>query len=67
LDNYETWGAFSSRNPETPSERAATLLMLSYEPMFAWRLDEAIDFWSPGAEWLYGFALQRIKRVGFPR
>jgi hypothetical protein len=50
-----------------PSERAAALLMLSYEPMFAWGLDGGMDFWNSGAEWLYGFALQRIKPVGFPR
>jgi len=32
------------------------LLSLSYEPMFAWRLDGAIRFWNAGAERLYGFA-----------
>ena len=30
--------------------------MLSYEPMFAWKLHGAIDFWNTGAERLYGFA-----------
>jgi PAS domain-containing protein len=34
----------------------ASLLMLSYEPMFAWSLDGAIEFWNAGAERLYGFA-----------
>jgi PAS domain-containing protein len=34
----------------------ANLLALSYEPMLAWRLDGAIEFWNAGAERLYGFA-----------
>jgi PAS domain S-box-containing protein len=38
------------------SERLASLLMLSYEPMFAWSLDGAIELWNAGAERLYGFA-----------
>jgi PAS domain S-box-containing protein len=37
-------------------DRLADLLMLSYEPMFAWRLDGSIEFWNMGAERLYGFA-----------
>jgi PAS domain S-box-containing protein len=37
------------------TERSADLLMLSYEPMFAWKLDGAIEFWNAGAERLYGF------------
>ena len=40
----------------TPPERLADLLMLSYEPMFAWKLHGAIEFWNTGAERLYGFA-----------
>ena len=36
--------------------RLADLLMLSYEPMLAWNLDGAIEFWNAGAERLYGFA-----------
>jgi PAS domain S-box-containing protein len=36
--------------------RLADLLMLSHEPMFAWKLDGAIEFWNAGAEQLYGFA-----------
>jgi PAS domain S-box-containing protein len=36
-------------------ERFADLLMLSYEPMFAWRLNGPIEFWNVGAERLYGF------------
>ena len=32
------------------------LLTLSYEPMFAWRLDGAVEFWNSGAERLYGFS-----------
>ena len=38
------------------AERLANLLTLSYEPMFAWRLDGSIEFWNAGAERLYGFA-----------
>jgi len=33
----------------------AGLLRLSYEPMLAWRLDGAIEFWNAGAQRLYGF------------
>jgi PAS domain S-box-containing protein len=40
----------------TPPERLADLLMLSYEPMFAWKLHGAIEFWNTRAERLYGFA-----------
>jgi PAS domain S-box-containing protein len=39
------------------AERLSDLLALSYEPMFAWRLDGLIEFWNTGAERLYGFAL----------
>ena len=35
--------------------RLARLMMLSYEPMLAWRLDGPIEFWNAGAERLYGF------------
>jgi rsbT co-antagonist protein RsbR len=38
------------------AERLADLLTLSYEPMFAWRLDGPVQFWNAGAERLYGFA-----------
>jgi PAS domain S-box-containing protein len=38
------------------AERLANLLTLSYEPMLAWRLDGAIEFWNAGADRLYGFA-----------
>jgi PAS domain S-box-containing protein len=38
------------------SERLASLITLSSEPMFAWRLDGLIDFWNAGAKRLYGFA-----------
>jgi PAS domain-containing protein len=37
------------------AERLANLLTLSYEPMLAWKLDGAIEFWNAGAERLYGF------------
>ena len=49
------------RQPAEPSatsasaERFARLVMLSDEPMFAWRLSGSIDFWNTGAEGLYGF------------
>jgi PAS domain S-box-containing protein len=45
--------------PDAPSagtERAADLLSLSYEPMFVWRLEGAIESWNAGAERLYGFS-----------
>jgi PAS domain S-box-containing protein len=38
------------------AERLTSLLTLSYEPMFAWRLDGPIEFWNAGAERLYGFS-----------
>ena len=38
------------------SEHLASLLSLSYEPLFAWRLDGPIEFWNAGAEVLYGFS-----------
>jgi PAS domain S-box-containing protein len=44
------------------AERLANLLRLSYEPMLAWRLDGAIEFWNAGAERLYGFV--RDEAVG---
>jgi PAS domain S-box-containing protein len=37
------------------TERLASLVTLSYEPMLVWRLGGAIDFWNAGAERLYGF------------
>src|SRR5262245_50402350 len=39
-----------------PAEPLANLVMLSYEPMLAWRLDGAVEIWNAGAERLYGFA-----------
>lgn len=38
------------------AERLADLLTLSHEPMLAWSLDGAINFWNTGAERLYGFS-----------
>jgi PAS domain S-box-containing protein len=46
-----TTGATSGR-----AEHLADLLTLSYEPMFAWRLDGSVEFWNAGAARLYGFA-----------
>jgi PAS domain S-box-containing protein len=46
----------SAESETTRTERLADLLMLSHEPMFAWKLNGAIEFWSAGAERLYGFA-----------
>jgi len=37
------------------TERLASLLTLSYEPMLVWRLNGSIEFWNTGAERLYGF------------
>ena len=37
-------------------ERLASLLTLSYEPMFVWQLDGVVEFWNTGAERLYGFS-----------
>jgi PAS domain S-box-containing protein len=37
------------------ADRLASLVTLSYEPMFAWRLDGSIEFWNAGAVRLYGF------------
>jgi PAS domain S-box-containing protein len=37
------------------SERLASLLTLSYEPMLVWQLNGPIEFWNTGAERLYGF------------
>jgi PAS domain S-box-containing protein len=46
------------------AERLASLLTLSHEPMFAWQLDGAIEFWNSGSERLYGFtADEAIGRV----
>jgi PAS domain S-box-containing protein len=44
------------------AERLANLLALSYEPIFAWRLNGPIEFWNTGAERLYGFT--REEAVG---
>jgi PAS domain S-box-containing protein len=38
------------------TERLASLLTLSYEPMLVWQLNGPIEFWNTGAERLYGFA-----------
>ena len=38
------------------AERLASLLTLSYEAIFAWRLDGPIELWNSGAERLYGFS-----------
>jgi PAS domain S-box-containing protein len=43
-------------------ERLAELLTLSYEPMFVWRLDGAIENWNAVAERFYGFS--REEAVG---
>jgi len=45
-----------SNAPSAGAARAADLLSLSYEPMFIWRLDGAIESWNAGAERLYGFS-----------
>jgi PAS domain S-box-containing protein len=49
--------SLESEAPEAQrAERLASLLTLSYEPMFAWRFDGPIEFWNKGAERLYGFS-----------
>jgi PAS domain S-box-containing protein len=45
-----------SQLPGAQAERLASLLTLSHEPMFAWRLDGAIEFWNLGAQRLYRFS-----------
>ncbi|HTV30985.1 MAG TPA: PAS domain S-box protein [Xanthobacteraceae bacterium] len=45
-----------TQSPELQAERLASLLTLSHEPMFAWRLDGSIEFWNLGAQRLYGFS-----------
>jgi PAS domain S-box-containing protein len=48
-----------SRSPGAQArdaERLASLLTLSHEPMFAWRLDGPIEFWNLGAQRLYGYS-----------
>jgi PAS domain S-box-containing protein len=45
-----------SQSPGPQAERLASLLTLSHEPMFAWRLDGAIESWNRGAQRLYGFS-----------
>ena len=46
----------SAESETTRTERLADLLMLlSNEPMFAWKLNGEIVFWSAGAEQLYEF------------
>lgn len=37
------------------THRVAALCASSFEPMFAWKPNGAIDFWNAGAERLYGF------------
>jgi len=31
------------------ADRLGSLITLSYEPMFVWRLDGSIEFWNAGA------------------
>src|SRR5580658_580530 len=45
-----------SQSPGLQAERLASLLTLSHEPMFAWRLDGPIEFWNLGAQRLYGYS-----------
>jgi PAS domain S-box-containing protein len=46
-----------SPQPAKHGERLADLLkLLSHEPAFVWKLNGGIEFWSAGAEQLYGFA-----------
>jgi PAS domain S-box-containing protein len=45
----------SASSQAVGSERLASLITLSYEPMFVWRLDGPIEFWNTGATRIYGF------------
>jgi PAS domain S-box-containing protein len=45
-----------SQSPGLQAERLASLLTLSHEPMFAWRLDGSVEFWNLGAQRLYGYS-----------
>jgi len=45
-----------SESPGAQADRLASLLTLSYEPMFVWRLDGHIEFWNRGAQRLYGYS-----------
>src|SRR5262249_52506599 len=52
------WMEHKPTQKKERSERAAhlaNLLMLSYEPMLAWKLGGPIEFWNAGAERLYGY------------
>jgi PAS domain S-box-containing protein len=49
-------GTLEKATASERTERLASLLTLSYEPMLAWRLDGPIEFWNAGAERLYGFS-----------
>src|SRR5579872_818785 len=40
------------------SERLASLITLSSEPMLTWRLDGSIEFWNAGATQLYGYSAE---------
>jgi PAS domain S-box-containing protein len=52
----DTRGPPDKRGAPDQAERLASLLRLSYEPAFAWRLNGPIEFWNIGAERLYGFS-----------
>jgi PAS domain S-box-containing protein len=48
-------GASDFERTPSDGELLARLMTLSYEAMFAWRLDGSIEFWNAGAARLYGF------------
>ena len=48
VDAKNTECADDQETTNRSSERLADLLALSYEPMFAWRLDGLIEFWNTG-------------------
>jgi PAS domain S-box-containing protein len=55
-DVVASMGSESTGAQADRAERLASLLTLSYEPMFTWRLDGPIDFWNRGAQRLYGYS-----------
>jgi PAS domain S-box-containing protein len=48
----------AKREAEASQRRTASLIELSFEPIFAWHPDDGILEWNKGAEQLYGFTRQ---------
>lgn len=54
-DGLRCKGANPLSEASPQAERLASLVTLSHEPMFIWRIGGPIEFWNTGAERLYGF------------